>query len=103
MLARASFDPVTEPNNPKPKNPKPIRPNLIWFGYRKVYNESAYARAYGTYVDKAIMEWQGNERELTSTLRLLTSIDLSSNHLMGQIPNELTALHELLVKQHSTW
>ncbi|KAJ9555478.1 LOW QUALITY PROTEIN: hypothetical protein OSB04_010092 [Centaurea solstitialis] len=50
----------------------------------------------GTYVDNAIMEWQGNERELTSTLGLLTSIDLSSNNLTGQIPNELTDLHELL-------
>ncbi|KAJ9555407.1 hypothetical protein OSB04_010021 [Centaurea solstitialis] len=51
---------------------------------------------FGTYVDNAIMEWQENERELTSTLRFLISIDLSGNNLTGQIPKELTDLHELL-------
>ncbi|KAJ9556597.1 hypothetical protein OSB04_011211 [Centaurea solstitialis] len=51
----------------------------------------------GTYFDYVMMESQGKERELTSTLRLLISIDLSSNNLIGQIANELTNHHELLV------
>ncbi|CAI9290209.1 unnamed protein product [Lactuca saligna] len=42
-----------------------------------------------------MMEWKGYERELTSTLRLLKSIDLSSNHLTGQIPSEVTNLYGL--------
>ncbi|KAI3706376.1 hypothetical protein L6452_24069 [Arctium lappa] len=51
----------------------------------------------GTYVDNAMIEWQGNEREFTKTLGLLMSIDLSSNNLTGRIPSELVGLHELLV------
>ncbi|KAL7595941.1 hypothetical protein Lser_V15G29224 [Lactuca serriola] len=47
------------------------------------------------YVDHAMMEWKGYERELTSTLRLLKSIDLSSNNLTGQIPSEVTNLYGL--------
>ncbi|KAJ9555858.1 hypothetical protein OSB04_010472 [Centaurea solstitialis] len=49
-----------------------------------------------TYVDNAMIEWQGNEREFTNTLGLLLNIDLSSNNLTGQIPNELTDLHGLV-------
>ncbi|KAL7594473.1 hypothetical protein Lser_V15G29215 [Lactuca serriola] len=48
------------------------------------------------YVDYAMIEWQGDEREFTSNLGLLKSIDLSSNNLTGHIPYELTNLHELL-------
>ncbi|KAJ9555533.1 hypothetical protein OSB04_010147 [Centaurea solstitialis] len=71
-------------------------PESLVHSYLKVHDEESSSAEY-TYVDKAIMEWQGNERELTSTLRFLTSIDLSSNNLTGLIPNELTDLHELLV------
>ncbi|CAI9290204.1 unnamed protein product [Lactuca saligna] len=48
------------------------------------------------YVDYAMIEWQGDEREFTSNLGLLKSIDLSSNNITGHIPYELTNLHELL-------
>ncbi|XP_023742161.1 receptor-like protein EIX2 [Lactuca sativa] len=48
------------------------------------------------YVDHAMIEWQGDEREFTRNLGLLKSIDLSSNNLTGHIPYELTNLHELL-------
>ncbi|CAI9290221.1 unnamed protein product [Lactuca saligna] len=48
------------------------------------------------YVDNAMIEWQGDEREFTHNLGLLKSIDLSSNKLTGHIPYELTNLHELL-------
>ncbi|XP_042751720.1 receptor-like protein EIX2 [Lactuca sativa] len=48
------------------------------------------------YVDHAMIEWQGDEREFTHNLGLLKSIDLSSNNLTGNIPHELTNLHELL-------
>ncbi|XP_024985331.1 receptor-like protein EIX2 [Cynara cardunculus var. scolymus] len=51
----------------------------------------------GTYVDNAMVEWQGNEQEFTNNLGLLTSIDLSSNNLTGKFPNELVDLHQLLV------
>ncbi|KAL7595938.1 hypothetical protein Lser_V15G29220 [Lactuca serriola] len=48
------------------------------------------------YVDHAMIDWQGDEREFTHNLGLLKSIDLSSNNLTGHIPYELTNLHELL-------
>ncbi|XP_023738293.1 receptor-like protein EIX2 [Lactuca sativa] len=50
----------------------------------------------GRYVDNAMIKWQGDEREFINNLRLLKSIDLSSNNLTGQIPYELTNLFELL-------
>ncbi|CAI9290222.1 unnamed protein product [Lactuca saligna] len=48
------------------------------------------------YIDHAMIEWQGDEREFFRNLGLLKSIDLSSNNLTGHIPHELTNLHELL-------
>ncbi|KAL4591369.1 hypothetical protein LXL04_004330 [Taraxacum kok-saghyz] len=49
-----------------------------------------------TYVNHAMIQWQGVEREFFSNLKLLKSIDLSSNNLTGRIPYEVTALHELV-------
>ncbi|KAL7595871.1 hypothetical protein Lser_V15G29012 [Lactuca serriola] len=49
-----------------------------------------------TYVDHAMIEWQGDELEFFGSLRLLKSIDLSSNNLTGQIPYEITNLHDLI-------
>ncbi|CAH1452350.1 unnamed protein product [Lactuca virosa] len=49
-----------------------------------------------TYVDHAMIQWQGNEHEFFSTLKQLKSIDLSSNNLTGQIPNEITNLYDLI-------
>ncbi|XP_024985313.1 receptor-like protein EIX1 [Cynara cardunculus var. scolymus] len=52
---------------------------------------------YSNYVDYVMIEWQGNEREFKSiNLGLLKSIDLSSNNLVGKIPDELTDLYEIL-------
>ncbi|KAL7597380.1 hypothetical protein Lser_V15G29159 [Lactuca serriola] len=48
------------------------------------------------YVDQAMIEWQGDEREFFRNLGLLRSIDLSSNNLTGQIPYEMTNLYELI-------
>ncbi|KAJ9553490.1 hypothetical protein OSB04_017535 [Centaurea solstitialis] len=48
------------------------------------------------YVDNGMIAWQGNEREFTSNLGLLMSIDLSRNNLTGRIPNEVVDLHELV-------
>ncbi|KAL7595872.1 hypothetical protein Lser_V15G29010 [Lactuca serriola] len=49
-----------------------------------------------TYVDNAMIRWQGDEREFFNTLKLVKSIDLSSNNLAGQIPYEITNLHDLI-------
>nr|GEX48388.1 leucine-rich repeat-containing protein [Tanacetum cinerariifolium] len=50
-----------------------------------------------SYIDHLLIEWQGKVNEFSSILGLLKAIDLSSNNLTGQIPNEVTNLHELLV------
>ncbi|GKC99379.1 leucine-rich repeat domain, L domain-like protein [Tanacetum coccineum] len=50
-----------------------------------------------TYIDHLLIEWQGKVNEFSSILGLLKAIDLSSNNLTGQIPNEVTNLHGLLV------
>ncbi|CAH1452533.1 unnamed protein product [Lactuca virosa] len=54
--------------------------------------------AYGSgiYVDHAMIEWQGDEHEFFSTLKLLKTIDLSSNNLTGHIPYEITNLYDLI-------
>ncbi|KAL4591602.1 hypothetical protein LXL04_004571 [Taraxacum kok-saghyz] len=52
---------------------------------------------FKTYVDHVVIEWQGYEREFIKNLGLLTSIDLSSNNLTGQIPYEITNLYDLIV------
>ncbi|XP_023749447.1 receptor-like protein EIX2 [Lactuca sativa] len=62
-------------------------------------NNSLYE--WGTYVDHAMIEWQGDEREFSRTLKLLKSIDLSSNNLTGQIPNEITNLSDLIALNFS--
>ncbi|PWA66263.1 leucine-rich repeat domain, L domain-like protein [Artemisia annua] len=49
------------------------------------------------YIDHLMIEWQGKVKEFSSILGLLKAIDLSSNNLTGQIPNEVTNLHGLLV------
>ncbi|XP_023749446.1 receptor-like protein EIX1 [Lactuca sativa] len=55
-----------------------------------------YSYEIETYVDHAIIQWQGDEREFFSTLKLLKSIDLSSNDLTGNIPYEITNLYDLI-------
>nr|GEW49455.1 leucine-rich repeat domain, L domain-like protein [Tanacetum cinerariifolium] len=49
------------------------------------------------YIDHLMIEWQRKVNEFSSILGLLKAIDLSSNNLTGQIPNEVTNLHGLLV------
>ncbi|KAJ9555857.1 hypothetical protein OSB04_010471 [Centaurea solstitialis] len=73
----------------------------FWSGYN-THLVSSYMRDSFSfilsvaYADKAMIEWQGNEREFTNNLGILTIIDLSNNNLTGQIPNELVDLHELI-------
>ncbi|CAI9290010.1 unnamed protein product [Lactuca saligna] len=43
-----------------------------------------------------MIEWQGDERVFFSTMKLVKSIDLSSNKLSGQIPYEITNLSDLI-------
>ncbi|KAG8386467.1 hypothetical protein BUALT_Bualt03G0151700 [Buddleja alternifolia] len=42
--------------------------------------------------DSAFIMWKGVKSEYKSTLKLVKTIDLSSNHLTGGIPNEITSL-----------
>ncbi|PWA43600.1 leucine-rich repeat domain, L domain-like protein [Artemisia annua] len=58
---------------------------------------SYYETIDDSYSDRLLIQWQGKVNEFGSTLGLVKTIDLSSNNLTGQIPNEVTNLHELLV------
>ncbi|KAM0013761.1 putative transferase [Helianthus debilis subsp. tardiflorus] len=48
------------------------------------------------YLDHALIKWQGCAHEFNTIMGLLTYIDLSNNNLTGNIPYELTGLHELI-------
>ncbi|KAI3729911.1 hypothetical protein L6452_18583 [Arctium lappa] len=48
------------------------------------------------YVFKALLQWKGRQSEYQKTLGLVTSLDLSSNRLIGEIPGEITSLLALI-------
>ena len=49
-----------------------------------------------SYVDRALVKWKAREFDFKSTLGLVKSIDLSSNKLSGEIPEEVIDLIELV-------
>ncbi|XP_023754857.2 receptor-like protein EIX1 [Lactuca sativa] len=52
---------------------------------------------YSYNVDHVMIQWQGSEREfIRSNMKLLRSIDLSSNNLTGEIPYQITNLDQLI-------
>ncbi|MFS7914569.1 putative non-specific serine/threonine protein kinase [Helianthus anomalus] len=48
------------------------------------------------YIDHAVIKWQGGVREFSNNLGMIKSLDLSSNNLSGQIPNEVTDLLQVM-------
>ncbi|KAJ4843810.1 hypothetical protein Tsubulata_028519 [Turnera subulata] len=56
------------------------------------YNPITYSFSYGDYVENLWADINGIQLEYTRTLRFLVSIDLSGNHLDGEIPREVTSL-----------
>ncbi|KAM7489920.1 hypothetical protein LguiB_027404 [Lonicera macranthoides] len=58
-----------------------------------VYSEGTqFYFQYGKYVPSALVQWKGKVYKYGSTLGLLKCIDLSSNKLVGQIPQEIASL-----------
>ncbi|KAI8556240.1 hypothetical protein RHMOL_Rhmol05G0237000 [Rhododendron molle] len=58
----------------------------------------------GTYVPNAFMQWKGQDQEYGKNLRLLKTIDLSSNKLSGKIPKQigsLAGLHSLNLSRNT--
>ena len=49
-----------------------------------------------SYVDEALFKWKGSEFEYKNTLKLIKSIDISSNNLFGEIPKKITDLLQLV-------
>ncbi|GLT82347.1 hypothetical protein SLE2022_007330 [Rubroshorea leprosula] len=56
-------------------------------------NNVRYVAAYG---DKAYIVWKGTEYEFAKNLKILRLIDLSSNKLTGEIPQQICSLIELV-------
>ncbi|GJX81981.1 leucine-rich repeat-containing protein [Tanacetum coccineum] len=78
--------------------------SMVQKGFLLEHNKHHYSGRFNSmvtfessYIDHLSIEWQGKVNEFSSTLGLLKVIDLSSNNLTGQIPNEVTNLHELVV------
>ncbi|XP_031126943.1 receptor-like protein EIX1 [Ipomoea triloba] len=53
-------------------------------------------RGQDFYIDNIWIQWKNQDREYTKQLGLLKSIDLSSNQLIGHIPEELSSLKGLI-------
>ncbi|XAR53563.1 Non-specific serine/threonine protein kinase [Bertholletia excelsa] len=66
---------------------------LIDFSY-KPYKGSFYDGS--SYVGNVLVQWKGHELEYSNTLGLLKSIDLSSNKLQGEIPQQIETLAGLV-------
>ncbi|XP_027358871.1 receptor-like protein EIX2 [Abrus precatorius] len=49
------------------------------------------------FIDKAMLEWKGQNREFKENLKHMTIIDLSCNQLTGEIPKSITTLAALAV------
>ncbi|KAM7489932.1 hypothetical protein LguiB_027416 [Lonicera macranthoides] len=63
--------------------------------YSLIQTESSSNQIYfqsGKYVPSALVQWKGKVSKYGTTLGLLKCIDLSSNKLVGQIPQELASL-----------
>ena len=63
------------------------------------YDNCSYFNCMPTnasYVDRALVKWKAREFDFKSTLGLVKSIDLSSNKLSGEIPEEVIDLVELV-------
>ncbi|XP_019199343.1 PREDICTED: receptor-like protein 12 [Ipomoea nil] len=48
------------------------------------------------YIDNILIQWKNQDSEYRNLLRFLKSIDLSSNHLIGDIPEEFSVLRGLI-------
>ncbi|KAK4278586.1 hypothetical protein QN277_016415 [Acacia crassicarpa] len=44
------------------------------------------------FIENAMLNWKGEDVKYDKNLGLMTAIDLSGNHLIGEIPNSLTSL-----------
>ncbi|XP_058768731.1 receptor-like protein EIX1 [Vicia villosa] len=59
---------------------------------------ASYTEEYasGTFYDKEILALKGSNREYKTNLGLMTTIDLSCNHITGEIPQSMTKLVALI-------
>ncbi|KAJ0681441.1 putative non-specific serine/threonine protein kinase [Helianthus annuus] len=53
------------------------------------------------YVFKVLLQWKGRQSEYQKTLGLVVSLDLSSNSLTGEIPDQIAALVALNLSRNS--
>ncbi|KAM7486971.1 hypothetical protein LguiA_002980 [Lonicera macranthoides] len=67
--------------------------NKASIGY---FHSSQLYYYFGGYVPSALVQWKGKVSEYKRLLGLLKCIDLSSNKLVGQIPQELASLEGLI-------
>ncbi|KAL3533535.1 hypothetical protein ACH5RR_007056 [Cinchona calisaya] len=71
----------------------PTRAITHWYWYNFV---DAQVQTNISYKSEAFLIWKGRQSKYKETLRLVKSIDLSSNKLTGEIPMEITSLIGLI-------
>ncbi|XP_004507279.1 receptor-like protein EIX2 [Cicer arietinum] len=71
------------------------RNNFHYFSYISFFIEHEEYE-FGSFYDKEILALKGSNREYEKNLGLMTSIDLSCNHLTGEIPQSITKLVALV-------
>ncbi|KAI9095303.1 hypothetical protein K1719_026337 [Acacia pycnantha] len=54
------------------------------------------SKDYSTYMDSVMITWKGNTIELERILTIFTTIDLSNNSFVGEIPKAIGELHALI-------
>ncbi|XP_019162182.1 PREDICTED: tyrosine-sulfated glycopeptide receptor 1-like [Ipomoea nil] len=64
--------------------------NIVW-------SSTFIIRGNGYYIDNILIQWKNQEWEYRKQLGLLKAIDLSSNQLIGDIPEELSTLNGLIL------
>ncbi|KAH7840762.1 hypothetical protein Vadar_021244 [Vaccinium darrowii] len=74
--------------------------DFVYMRGRQGDNSEGYIAAI--YLANALVQWKGQEREFGKNLDLLKIIDLSSNKLSGEIPQEIASLAELVSLNLST-
>ncbi|XP_019162178.1 PREDICTED: LRR receptor-like serine/threonine-protein kinase GSO1 [Ipomoea nil] len=60
-------------------------------------NSSSFLVRNGYYIDNILIQWKNHEWEYRKQLGLLKAIDLSSNRLIGDIPEEFSTLKGLIL------
>ncbi|KAK4278583.1 hypothetical protein QN277_016412 [Acacia crassicarpa] len=70
--------------------------NLTFPRYTISYGIISMGSGDAIFIENAMLNWKGKEVKYDKNLGLMTTIDLSGNHLTGEIPSSMTSLVALM-------